>query len=72
MAMRHGEIGFVSPFRYTIMIWAIVLGAVVFGDIPSPMMLAGTAIVVATGVFTLYRESLLAQRAAGLQFLEPS
>lgn len=72
MAMRHGEIGFVSPFRYTVMIWAIVLGAVVFGDIPSAMMLAGTAIVVATGVFTFYRERLLAQRAAGYQKFEPS
>ena len=72
MAMRHGEIGFVSPFRYTVMIWAIVLGAVVFGDIPSAMMLAGTAIVMATGVFTFYRERLLAQRAAGPQKFEPS
>ena len=72
MAMRHGEIGFVSPFRYTIMIWAIVLGAVVFGDIPSATMLAGTAIVVATGVFTFYRERLLAQRAAGHYKVKPS
>lgn len=72
MAMRHGEIGFVSPFRYTVMIWAIVLGAVVFGDIPSATMLAGTAIVVATGVFTFYRERLLAQRAAGHHKVKPS
>jgi drug/metabolite transporter (DMT)-like permease len=64
MAMRQGEIGFVSPFRYTVLIWAIVLGAVVFGDIPNTMTLAGTAIVVATGVFTFYRERLLRRRAA--------
>ncbi len=71
MAMRHGEIGFVSPFRYTVLIWAIVLGAVVFGDIPNAMMLVGSAIVVVTGVFTFYREHLLAQRAAGHQKFEP-
>jgi drug/metabolite transporter (DMT)-like permease len=59
MSMRHGEIGFVSPFRYTILIWAILLGFVVFGDIPNAMTLLGSAIVVATGVYTFYRERLL-------------
>ena len=62
MAMRHGEIGFVSPFRYTVLIWAIVLGVVVFGDIPNVMILVGSAIVVAMGVFTFYRERSLAHR----------
>ena len=66
MAMRHGEIGFVSPFRYTVLIWAIVLGAVVFGDIPNAMMMVGSTIVVVTGVFTFYRERLLAHRAVAL------
>jgi drug/metabolite transporter (DMT)-like permease len=72
MAMRHGEIGFVSPFRYTVLIWAIVLGAVVFGDMPNAMMLAGSAIVVVTGVYTFYRERLLAHRVAGRRKFEPS
>jgi drug/metabolite transporter (DMT)-like permease len=72
MAMRHGDIGFVSPFRYTVLIWAIVLGAVVFGDIPNAMMLVGSTIVVVTGVFTFYRERLLAHRAAGHHKFEPS
>ncbi len=56
MAMRVGEIGFVSPFRYTILIWAIILGYVVFGDIPDNWTIFGTTIVVATGMFTFYRE----------------
>jgi len=72
MAMRHGEIGFVSPFRYTVLIWAIMLGAVVFGDMPNAMMLAGSTIVVVTGVYTFYRERLLAHGAAGRRKLEPS
>jgi drug/metabolite transporter (DMT)-like permease len=63
LSMRHGEIGFVSPFRYTILIWAILLGAVVFGDRPSAAMLAGSAIVVGTGIYTLYRERQRARRA---------
>ncbi len=55
-AMRAGDIGFVSPFRYTVLIWAIVLGYFVFGDIPDVWTLFGTAIIVATGMFTFYRE----------------
>ncbi len=62
LAMRHGEIGFVSPFRYTVMIWAIALGFLVFGERPDARMLAGSAIVVATGIYTLYRERQRARR----------
>lgn len=56
MTMRIGDMGFVSPFRYTILIWALVLGAVVFGEIPGPMTLLGAAIVAGTGLYTFYRE----------------
>jgi len=66
MTMRKGEIGFVSPFRYTILIWAILLGMAVFGEVPNALTLAGSALVVATGVCTLYRERLLARRARRL------
>ena len=59
MTMRHGEIGFVAPFRYTIMIWAILLGMVVFGDFPDRMTLLGSTIVVGTGVYAFYREQRL-------------
>lgn len=54
--MRVGEITFIAPFRYTGLIWALVLGWLVFGDWPTPLTLSGAAIVVAAGVFTLYRE----------------
>jgi len=56
MVMRVGEIAFVTPFRYTSLLWALALGWLVFGDWPDVLTLAGSAIVVATGVFTLYRE----------------
>ena len=56
MTMRVGEISFVSPFRYTILIWAIILGYVVFGDIPDTWTLLGSAIVVLMGIYTFYRE----------------
>jgi len=63
MTMRVGEIGFVAPFRYTGLIWALLLGWLVFGDWPGPITLIGAALVVSTGLFTLYRERQLARRA---------
>ncbi len=56
MTMRVGEISFISPFRYTILLWAIILGVVVFGDIPDGWTLLGSAIIVAMGIYTFYRE----------------
>jgi S-adenosylmethionine uptake transporter len=55
-AMRVGEISAVGPFRYTIMLWAIALQLAVFGEWPDLLTLAGTAVVVATGVYVFYRE----------------
>ncbi len=56
MAMRVGDIAFVSPFRYTILLWAIGLGYFVFGDVPDMLTIIGTVIVAGMGVFTFYRE----------------
>lgn len=57
MAMREGDIGFVAPFRYTALLWALILGLAFFGEFPDTATLAGAAIVVGTGIYTLYRES---------------
>ena len=62
MVMRVGEISFVAPFRYTGLIWALVLGWLVFGEWPDPVTLFGAAIVVGSGLFTLYREAQLGRR----------
>jgi len=61
MVMRVGEIGFVAPFRYTGLIWALVLGWAVFGEWPAPLTLLGAAIVAGSGLYTLWRESRLAR-----------
>ncbi len=57
MVMRVGEISFVTPFRYTGLIWALGLGWVAFGDWPDAITLTGAAIVVGSGLFMLYREA---------------
>jgi S-adenosylmethionine uptake transporter len=61
MVMRVGEIGFIAPFRYTALIWGLLLGWLVFGDWPDALTLVGSAVVVATGIFTLWRERQLAR-----------
>lgn len=58
-AMRAGEIAFVAPFRYAGLLVALILGIVVFGEWPNLLTLIGAFIVVATGLFTLYREAKL-------------
>ncbi len=56
MVMRVGDIGFIAPFRYTALLWAIFLGWVVFGTLPDALTLMGAALVVGSGIFTLWRE----------------
>ncbi len=64
LVMRVGEVSFIAPFRYTGLLWALLLGLIVFGEWPTALTLAGAALVVATGVFTLVREGRLARRQA--------
>jgi drug/metabolite transporter (DMT)-like permease len=63
MVMRVGDVSFVAPFRYTSLLWAIVLGWAAFGTWPDFYTLIGSAIVVASGIFTLVREGRLARAA---------
>ncbi len=56
MMMRVGDIGVVTFFRYTSLVWALVLGYVFFAEWPDRLTVAGSSVVVATGLFTLYRE----------------
>lgn len=56
MTMRVGEMAFVSPFRYSILIWALILGYFAFGDLPGPLTFVGAAIVVGAGFYTFLRE----------------
>jgi len=56
-AMRVGEIGFVAPFRYTSLLVALLLGFVVFGEVPQALTLIGAGIVVAMGPSPVNRTS---------------
>lgn len=55
-AMRVGDISFIVPFRYTILLYAIFAGVVFFDEVPDFYTLLGSAIIVVTGFYTLRRE----------------
>jgi drug/metabolite transporter (DMT)-like permease len=57
VAMRTGEISFIAPFRYTSLIFSSVLGFVFFSEFPDFWTLVGAAIVIASGMYTFYREA---------------
>lgn len=62
LAVRIGEIGFVTPFRYTRLVFGITLGWLVFAERPDRLTLLGAAIVVGSGLYTLIRERRIAAK----------
>ena len=57
-AFRLGRAAVVAPFEYTGMIWATLFGFLVFGDVPTPAVLTGAGIIIASGLYILYRETM--------------
>ena len=57
-ATREAPAVVVAPFQYSQMIWAVVFGILVFGDVPSANLFVGLGIVVACGLFIVYRETV--------------
>jgi drug/metabolite transporter (DMT)-like permease len=55
-ALRQAPIGVIAPFDYTQLIWATLLGLVIWGELPHPLTLIGAVLVAASGVYILHRE----------------
>ena len=55
-----------APFIYSEIVWMIALGFLVFGDVPNRWTLAGVAVVVASGLYLLYRERVMGPRRTPL------
>lgn len=54
-AMRTGEVGAVTPWRYTRLVFALILGVTIFGETPDQLTLLGAAIIIGSGTFALLR-----------------
>jgi drug/metabolite transporter (DMT)-like permease len=57
-AYRLAPPAVIAPFDYTSMIWALAFGYALFGDFPAPVVIAGAAVVIASGVYIIYRETV--------------
>ncbi|MEL6299283.1 MAG: DMT family transporter [Pseudomonadota bacterium] len=62
-AWRTGEVSATAPFRYSVVLWAIVFGFLFLGEVPSAMTLVGAGIVMAAGIYTFVRERQTKARA---------
>jgi drug/metabolite transporter (DMT)-like permease len=49
----------VVPYQYSMIVWAVMFGVVVFGDVPQPATIAGAAIIIAAGFYIFLREHKL-------------
>jgi drug/metabolite transporter (DMT)-like permease len=58
LAHRHAPAMVLAPFAYTQIVWMVVAGYLVFGDWPGASTFVGAAIVAASGLYVLYRESI--------------
>ncbi len=56
---RHAETSVIAPFEYVSMIFALVLGYTLFNELPTATMLVGAALIVAAGLFIIWREHRL-------------
>ena len=61
LSMRSGEVAYVVPYRYTSLLFSIILGYLFFAEVPDEYTILGSTIVIMTGLFTLYRELVRAK-----------
>lgn len=57
-ALKLAPAATVTPYQYTLIVWALISGYFVFGDTPSPNMLLGAAIIIGAGLFIFWREQV--------------
>ncbi len=57
-AFRGVDVSAVSPFRYFGVVWAIILGYAIWSDLPNSVAIAGTLLIVGSGLYTMHRETV--------------
>ena len=64
-AFRITEASILAPFRYTAIIWSVLIGYVVWGELPDLWIVAGGSGIVLSGLYIMHRERQLAQKLTG-------
>jgi drug/metabolite transporter (DMT)-like permease len=65
VALRSAPVSVTAPFGYTNVVWAVLLGLIIWGDRLEPLTMLGAGLVVGSGVYALYREGKLARGELG-------
>ena len=60
-SLRIGDLSAIMPFRYSRIVFLLILGVLVFGERPTLSMLAGSALILISGLYIMWRERLVAQ-----------
>jgi drug/metabolite transporter (DMT)-like permease len=55
-SFRYADASLIAPFDYLSMVWAIAIGWFLFGELPASVVIVGASIVVAAGIFVIWRE----------------
>ncbi|NND49177.1 MAG: DMT family transporter, partial [Rhizobiales bacterium] len=63
VAIRLGEVSLTAPFRYSVILWGLLVGYLVWGDVPGLMSLAGMVLITLAGLYVIHRERVTRQRA---------
>lgn len=62
---RGVDLSVVAPYRYSGVLWAILVGYLAFGDVPNALSITGMGIIVASGIYTMHRERVRRRQAQG-------
>jgi drug/metabolite transporter (DMT)-like permease len=66
-SFRYAGASLLSPFSYSQMLWATLIGYAVFGNLPDAPTWTGAAIIIASGIYTLHRERVRARERSGAE-----
>lgn len=60
--LSHAEASAVAPYNYTGLIWAMLIGLMVFGEVPDVLTLVGASVIAGAGLYVWHRERVLARQ----------
>lgn len=70
-AFRRGEATLVAPFKYSALLWATLIGYLMFDELPDTWTLVGAVVIVLAGLYVLHRETLLKRRQRPVTVTSP-
>ena len=64
-AFKAAPVSVIAPFEYSALVWAALIGFLVWGDVPADHVLLGAGIIILSGIYVVRREAMGARRRAG-------